>query len=138
MAKGRAMPCAGGKFLRELAELVGGLDGDLVGEDVVAIVVAKFLALGVKEAGVDGGLEAPVMEGEREVVTDPGDVIFFGGLFEQRVGGGAVGALEVFKFDDGDFGAGGRLEGSGVMDRGGFWRAELGMRSEGEEERCRG
>ena len=95
-----------GKLLRELLEIAGGLDGGLVGEDLVAIVVAEGLAFGVEEAGVDGGLEAPVVLREREVVADPGDVVFGGGVFEEGVGAGAVGALEVFKLDDGDASAG--------------------------------
>ena len=85
------------------------------------------LALGVEPAGVDGGLEAPVMEGQREVVADPGDVVLRGGLLEDGVGGGAVGALHVLKLDDGHAGAGRRLEGGGVVDRGGGRRAELGV-----------
>ena len=121
-----------------MPELVGGFDGDLVGEDKVAIVIAKLLAFGVEETGVDGGLEAPVVEGERKVVADPGNVVLFGGLFEQRVGGGTIGALEVFKFDDRNSSAGGRLEGSGVVDRGGGRRAELGMRGyRGKKQDCR-
>jgi hypothetical protein len=108
----------GGELLRELLELVGGLDGDLVGEDGVAVLVAEGLAFGVEEAGVDGGLEAPVVLREREVVADPGDVVLGGGVFEERVGAGAVGALEVFKLDDGDASAGRRLEGGGVVDLG--------------------
>ena len=127
MAKGRATPWLGGKLLRELLEIVGSLDGGLVGEDLVAVVVAEGLAFGVEEAGVDGGLEAPVVLGQREVVADPGDVVFGGGVFEQGVGAGAVGALEVFKLDDGDASAGGRLEGGGVVDLGGIGRAELGV-----------
>ena len=125
--EGQGDAVAGGEALRELLKLVGGFDGGLVGEDLVAIVVAEGLAFGVKEARVDGGLEAPVVHGEREVVADPGDVVFGGGLNEERVGAGAVGALEVIKLDDGDACAGRRLEGGGVVDRRGGRRAELGV-----------
>jgi len=44
-----------------------------------------------RTSGVDGGEQAPVMEGEREVVADPGDVVGGGGLLEDDVGAGAVG-----------------------------------------------
>ena len=98
--KGQGDSVLGGEALRELLEIDGGLDGNLVGEDLVAVVVAEGFALGVKEAGVDGGLEAPVVLRERKVVTDPGNVLFCGGVFEERVGAGAVGALKVFKLDE--------------------------------------
>ena len=127
----------GGEALGEVLELAEGLDGNLVGEDGVAVVVAEGLAFGVEEAGVDGGLEAPVVLREREIVADPGDRILFGGLFEEGIGAGAVGALEVFKLDDGDAGAGRGLEGGGVMDLGGFRRAKLGV-GHGRDEEQRG
>ena len=142
--EGQGDAVLGGPFLRELLEIAGSLDGRLIGEDVVAIVVAEGLAFGVKEAGVDGGLEAPVVLREREVVADPGDVVFGGGVFEEGVCAGAVGALEIFKLDDGDASAGGRLEGGGIVDLGGIGRAELGVsrggdqRGEGEGERKAG
>ena len=44
-------------------------------------------------------------------MANPGNAVFGGGIFEERVGAGAVGALEVFKLDDGDARAGRRLEG---------------------------
>ena len=131
--EGQGDAVGGGEALRELLELVRGLDGDLVGENLIAVVVAEGLAFGVEEAGVDGGLEAPVVHGEREVVTDPGDVVLGGGLFEEEVGVGAVGTLEVFKLDDGDACAGWRLEGGGVVHVGGGRRAELGVCGDGEQ-----
>ena len=91
---------AGGELLREIQEVFAG-DGGLVGEDGVAVVVAQFFGLGVEPAGVDGGLEAPGMEGEREVVADPGDVVFGCGFLERGVDLAAEGALHVFEFDDG-------------------------------------
>ena len=103
--------------LSELAQHVEVGDGGLVGEDGVAIIVAHLLALGVEPAGVDGGLEAPGMEREGEVVADPGDVVLGSRLRAARVGVGAVGAFHVFEFDDGDAGTGGRLESSGIVDR---------------------
>ena len=138
MAKGRATPWAAANFCVNCAQLVGGLDGDLVGEDVVAVIVAELLALGVEKAGIDGGLEAPGMVGQREVMAHPGDVVLGGGLHEVWVGGGADGALHVSEFDDSDAGAGGRLEGGGVVDLRGLRRAELGVGGgRGEEQRGR-
>ena len=135
--EGQGDAVLGGELLRELLEIGGGFDGGLVGEDFVTIVVAEGLAFGVEEAGVDGGLEAPVVLREREVVADPGDVVLGGGVFEERVGAGAVGALEVVKLDDGDASAGGRLEGGGVVDLGGVGRAELGVGGGGDAARRR-
>jgi len=130
--EGQCDAVGGGEALRELLKLVEGLDGDLVGENRIAVIVAEGFAFGVEEAGVDGGLEAPIVLGEREIVANPGDVVFGGGLFEEGVGVGAVGALEVFKLDDGDACAGRRLEGRGVVDLGSGRRAELGVGGDGE------
>ena len=125
-----------GEGLRVLAEDVGGDDGDLVGEDIVSVSVADCFALGVKEAGVDGGVEAPGVQGEGEVVADPGDVVGGRGIFEHGVGAAAVGALHVFKFDDGYAGTGGGTEGGRVVDRGSRGRrAELGVGGGGGEEK---
>ena len=71
--EGQCEPAALGERFSVLGQIAAGIDGDLVGEDVVAIVVADLLALGVEPAGVDRRVEAPVMEGEREVVADPGE-----------------------------------------------------------------
>jgi hypothetical protein len=106
----------GGEVLRELLELVAGFDGDLIGEDLVAIVVADGLAFGVEEAGVDGGDWAPDVARYEEVVADPGDSVFGCGLHEHRIGGGAGWALEVIKFDDCHTRSGGRMEGGTIED----------------------
>ena len=125
-----------GEGLGELAEDVVAGDGGLVGEDLVTILVADGLAFGVEIAGVEGGVEAPGVEGEGKVVAEPGDVVFGRGIFEEGVGAGAVGALHVFKFDDGYTGAGGGTEGAGVVDLGSRGRrAELGVCAGGEEKR---
>jgi hypothetical protein len=71
----------------------------------------RTLGFGVEPAGVDGGLAAPVVIGDEEVVADPGDVVSVGGLHEGGVGGGATGALEVVELDDGYAGSGGGMEG---------------------------
>ena len=131
--EGQGDAVRGGEVLGELLELGGGFDGDLVGENRVAVVVAKGLASGVEVARVDGGLEAPVVLREREIVADPGDVVFGRGLFEEGVCAGAVGALKVFKLNDGDASAGRRLEGGGVVDLGGIGLAELGVGWDGDE-----
>ena len=122
----------GRKLLRELLEIDGSLNGRLVGEDFVAVFVAEGLAFGVEEAGVDGGLEAPVVLRQGEVVADPWDVVFGRGVFEEWVGAGAVRALKVFKLDDGDASAGRRLEGRRVVDLGGIGRAKLGVGRDGD------
>ena len=78
----------------------------------------RALLLSVEPARVDGGVEAPGVEGQREVVADPGNVIAGGGFFEDGIGAAAVGALHVFELDDGDARAGGRMEGGGIVDLG--------------------
>ena len=83
---------------------------------MIAIVVAESLGTGVKPAGVDGGLAAPVVVRDEEVVAYPGDVVGGGSLHEGGVGGGATGALEVVEFDDGDAGPGGGMKCGGVED----------------------
>jgi len=121
--------------LSELAQDVERGDGGLAGKDGVAIIVAQLLAFGVEPAGIDGGLEAPRMEWEGEVVANPGDVVFGCGVFEDDVGVGAVGALHVFEFNDGYTGADGGFERGGVVYRGGGGCVELGAhtRRRGEQ-----
>ena len=53
------------------------------------------------------------MEGEREIVAHPGNFVVSGGLAEEGVGAGAVGALHVFEFNDGHVGSGGGLRAEG-------------------------
>jgi len=116
------------ELLRELAQGGGADDGDLVGEDLVAVLVAEGLGAGVEPAAVDRRLKAPVVHGKREIVAQPGNLVLGDGLFEEGVGAGAVGALHVRELDQGDAGAGGRTEGGGVMYLGSGLRcAELGM-----------
>ena len=81
MAKGSATLCAVGEGLRFLLQLRRRLNRNLVGENVVAVLVAQSLALGVKVARVHGRLKAPVVEGQREVVAYPGNVVLFGASF---------------------------------------------------------
>ena len=71
-------------------------------------------------------------------MADPWNVVLGGSLFEQRIGVGAVGALHVFEFDDGDAGSGGRAEGGGIVDRGGGRATKLGAcsRGNGEKQSC--
>jgi len=100
-----------GVGLSELGQLSRSLNRALVGKDIVAIIVAEFLAPGLEPAGVDRRIEAPVVERKREIVADPGNVVLVCSFFEQRVGIGAVRALHVCKFDDGHACAGGRAQG---------------------------
>ena len=123
-----------GEVLSELAESIESGDGGLAGEDGVTIIVAEFFAFSVEEAGVDGSLEAPGMEREREVVADQGNVVLGCGLSEEGVGVGAVRALHVFEFDDGDAGAGGGFDRGGVADGSGGRRVELSARSRDRSE----
>ena len=134
--EGQVDAFAPGELFSEVAEDFGAGDGGLVGEDGVAVLVAEGLALQVEPAGVDGGVEAPVVEGEREIVARPGNLVGGGGFFEEAVGVGAVGALEVFEFDDGYARAGGRTERGGVVDLGSAgWRGELGVGGGGRGEK---
>ena len=114
---------SGSELLSELAQQIGADDGGLRSEDLISVLVAKAFAPGVEPAGVDGGLEAPIMHGQREVAAYPGNLVLGHGLFEQRVGAGAVGALHVCKLDQGYAGSGGRPENRGVEDPGSGWRS---------------
>jgi hypothetical protein len=68
------------------------------------------------------------VEGKREIVAHPGNLVGSSGLFEDRVGVGAVRAFEIFKFNESDAGSGRGLEGGWVMDlRPGRERAKLGV-----------
>ena len=100
-----------GEFFGELAQDFEGGDGGLVGEDLVAVIVAELFGLGVEEAGVDGGLGAPGVVREREVVANPRNLVLIGGLAKERVFVAADRALHVFEFDDGHARPGRRLEG---------------------------
>ena len=102
-------------------------EGRLVGEDGVAVLIAELFAFQIEPAGVDGGLETPGVEGKREVMAHPGNVVLFAGFSQQRIGGGAIRAFHIFEFDDGNPRAGGRLKGSGVVNLGGRGRAKLGV-----------
>ena len=126
--KGQGDVVVGRKLLGELGKGVKADNGWLAGEDGVAVLVTEGLALKVKPAGVDGGVHAPVMEGEREIVADPRDFVGGGHLSEEGVGTGTVWTLEVFKFDEGDAGSCGWTERGGVVDLGSGGRsAELSV-----------
>ena len=69
-------------------------------------------------------------------MANPGDVVLGRGILEQGVGAAAVGALHVGKLDDGHAGAGGRLEGGGVVHLGSRRRSDkLGVGRGGKKER---
>jgi hypothetical protein len=125
-SEGQGNAVAGRKLVGKLAELIGSLDGDLVGKDVVAVVVSELFVLGVEKAGIDGGLETPGMVRQWEIVTQPWNVVFGRGLHENRIGAGALGALHVGKLENGDTRTGRGLESGGVVDLRGSRRGELG------------
>jgi hypothetical protein len=67
-------------------------------------------------------------------VANPGDFVFGGGGFEDGVGGGAGGALEVIELDDGNAGAGRGAKRGSVEDlgRGLGSGCEVGKRGKSE------
>ena len=104
-------------LLGEGLEVVLAADGDLVGEDGAAEVLGgprRDLVLDI--AGGDGGVEAPEVHAEGEVVAHEGDLVVLDGGVDDGKGVGAGGALEIFELVDGDPGAGGRLDGRGVFE----------------------
>lgn len=128
----------GGETLRELLELAAGLNGVLIGENVVAVIVAQALAFLVEPAGIDCGAGAPRMAGNEEVVANPGNSVFGRGLHEHGIGGCAGWALQVIKLYDGYARCGGRMECGTIEDlrwlalRAGSGRKEQ-KRGEGEQ-----
>ena len=123
------------ELVSEVAKDFGAGDGGLIREDGVAVLVADGLALEVEPAGVDGGVKAPCVEGEREVVADPGDFILGSGLFKEGIGVGTVGALQVFELDHGHAGASWWVQGCRVLDRSSLRRRrELG--ADAGDEKC--
>ena len=105
------------------------MDG-LVGEDGAAVLLGDLgrdLVLDV--AGDDGGVAAPDVHPEGEVVADQGDLVVLDGGVDDGEGVGAGGALEVFELVDGDLGSGGGLDHGGVFEGGaGVWgRGVLGV-----------
>jgi len=125
---------AGGKLLSELEQNLRADDGSLIGEDLVAIVVAHELAMSVEPAGVDGGVEAPAMHGQGEVMAHQWNFVFGRSFLEQGVGAAAIGALIVNKLDQSHAGSGGRLEGGGVVHLRCGRRAKLGVCTGGGEQ----
>ena len=92
----------------------------------------RVLLLVSKKRALTAAWKLQLCMRQREVVADPWDVVLGRGLFEERVGAGAVGALKVLKLDDGDAGAGRRLEGGRVVDLRGIGRAKLGVGRDGD------
>jgi len=134
--EGQGDMVAGGKFFSELGEDCRAIDGDLVGEDLVAVFIAQGFAFGVEPAGVHRSGEAPTVHGKREIVAHQRNLVFGRGFFQKRVGARAVRALVVRKLNDGNAGAGGRLEGGGVVHLSpGRRRDKLGLGSGGGHER---
>ena len=86
-----AMEVCAAKTARRI--LLGGLGRDLV----------------LDVAGDDGGVTAPDVHLEGEVVADEGNLVVLDGGVDDGIGVGAGGALEVFELVDGDLGSGGGL-----------------------------
>jgi hypothetical protein len=125
--------------LSEVLEIFLGRDGGLGGEDGSAVFLGGFrrhLVLNV--AGVDGGVEAPEVHLEGEVVADEGNLVVIDGGLDHGEGACAGGALKVFKGIDGDLGSGGGLEHGGVFEGvarvGGRRILRVGWNQEGEKQ----
>src|SRR5665213_1573226 len=102
-------------LLRKVVEIFLGGDGYLVGEDGAAVVFGGLRGdLVLHVAGDDGGVEAPDVHLEREVVAEDGNLVALGGFVDDGEGMSAGGALEVFEVIDGDSGAGRCLDHGGV------------------------
>ena len=113
--EGQGYAVALSKLVSELAEQVRVVvEGSLVGEDLVAILVAEGLGFDIEPASVDGGDGAPSVGGDEEIVAYDGDLVLGGGRPDGGVGGAADGALHVNELDDGYANSGGRMEGGGV------------------------
>ena len=125
--------------LSEFLEIFLGRDGGLGGEDGSAVFFGGFgrhLVLNV--AGVDGGVEAPEVHLEGEVVADEGNLVVIDCGLDHGEGARAGGALQVFKGIDGDLGSGGGLEHGGVFEGvsrvGGHRILRVGWNQEGEKQ----
>lgn len=105
------------EVLGEVIEVFLGGDGGLVREDGAAILfggLGRDLVLDV--AGDDGGVAAPDVHLEGEVVADQGNPVVVDGFMNHGKGAGAGGALEVFELVDGDLRSSGWLEHGGVFE----------------------
>jgi len=104
-------------LLGEGLEVLLGQDGSLVGEDGATVLfggLGRDLVLDVARG--DGGIEAPDMAAEGEVVADERDLVVLDRGVDDGEGAGAGGAFEVFELVDGDLGAGWRLDEGGVLE----------------------
>ena len=105
------------EVLGEALEVFLGGDGLLVGEDGSAIILGLFgIDLVLDVAGDDGGVVAPDVHLEGEVVAKIGEVVVLDGLVDDGEGVSAGGAFEIFELDDGDAVTSGRLEQRGVFE----------------------
>ncbi len=125
------------ELLGEVLEVFLGGDGGLAGEDGSAVVFGELgrdFVLDV--ASDDGGVAAPDVHVEGEVVADEGDFVVFDGGVDDGEGVGAGGAFEVFELVDGDLGTGGWLDHGGIFEAvaGVGRRGELRDGRQGEEE----
>lgn len=120
-----------GKLVGESPE-VGGKNFRLVLKNVVTEINAQLLVLRVEIMGHDGGLQRPIVHGQREVMADYGNLVVLGGLLNQRSSPPALGALEVLEDYQGDLRAFWRPEGR-VNGLGGGQRSQR-KHEDGEKE----
>jgi hypothetical protein len=113
--KGQSDVVTGGKFGGELPKHIGIVNRGLIGEDLVAVLVAQCLTFGVKPVGVDRSFKAPCVIGKREVEAQPGNLVLGCGRFHGGILGAADRALHIRKLDHGHANASGRLEDGGVL-----------------------
>jgi hypothetical protein len=115
--EGKLLFVVGEPLAGEGGEVVLAGDGLLSGEDVAAELVGEFgRDLVLEIARGDGGVLAPLVGLDEEVVAEEGDFVVLDGGVDDGCGVGAGGALEVFELDDGGFLAGRELEGRGVLE----------------------
>jgi len=102
-------------FLREGREVFLGGDGLLTGEDGAAIVFGGLRGdLVLDVTGDDGGVKAPDVHLQGEVVAEEGNLVLVDGRVDNGEGVGAGRAFEIFELVDSDGGAGRGAEHGGV------------------------
>lgn len=105
------------ELLGEVLEVFLGGDELLTGEDGAAIVFCQLgINLVLDVARSDGGVPAPDVHFQREIVANEGNLVVLNGCVNDGKGAGAGGALQVFKFVDGDFGSGWGLDHGGIAE----------------------
>ncbi len=106
-----------GKFFRKRAQIVLS-DLGLMLEYFSAELAADFRGYRIEIAGDNCRLRRPRVLREREIVTDHRDLVGARGLLHQRMGARAIGALQIFKYDERDLRALGRTKRGRVLSAG--------------------